>query len=41
MKRVLVIDDEIHIRRLLRISLGKKEYDVFEAENGRCYIYPI
>ena len=34
MKRVLVIDDEIHIRRLLRISLGKKEYDVFEAENG-------
>jgi two-component system KDP operon response regulator KdpE len=34
MKRVLVIDDEIHIRRLLRISLGKKEYDVFEAKNG-------
>ncbi|HCE43926.1 MAG TPA: hypothetical protein DET40_10295 [Lentisphaeria bacterium] len=34
MKRVLVIDDEIHIRRLLRISLGKKEYDVFEAGNG-------
>ncbi|MFZ2656715.1 MAG: response regulator transcription factor [Victivallales bacterium] len=34
MKRVLVIDDEIHIRRLLKISLGKKEYDVYEAENG-------
>lgn len=34
MKRVLVIDDEVHIRRLLRITLGKKGYDVFEAEHG-------
>jgi two-component system, OmpR family, KDP operon response regulator KdpE len=34
MKRVLVIDDEILIRRLLRISLEKKGYDVFEAETG-------
>jgi two-component system KDP operon response regulator KdpE len=34
MKRVLVIDDEIQIRRLLRISLQKKEYDVFEAATG-------
>lgn len=34
MKRVLIIDDELQIRRLLKISLGKKDYDVFEAENG-------
>jgi two-component system, OmpR family, KDP operon response regulator KdpE len=34
MKRVLVIDDEIQIRRLLRISLQKKDYDVFEAATG-------
>ncbi len=34
MKRVLVIDDEVHIRRLLEISLGKKEYDVYGAETG-------
>jgi two-component system, OmpR family, KDP operon response regulator KdpE len=34
MKRVLVIDDEIQIRRLLRITLGKKEYDVYEAATG-------
>ncbi|MDA8427062.1 MAG: response regulator transcription factor [Treponema sp.] len=31
MKRVLVIDDEPQIRRLLTISLGKKDYEVFEA----------
>jgi two-component system KDP operon response regulator KdpE len=31
MKRVLIIDDEIQIRRLLRISLEKKEYAIFEA----------
>jgi len=34
MKRVLVIDDELPIRRLLKISLGKKEYDVHEAATG-------
>ncbi len=34
MKRVLVIDDEIQIRRLLRISLQKKDYEVFEAATG-------
>jgi two-component system KDP operon response regulator KdpE len=34
MKRVLVIDDEIQIRRLLKISLGKKGFAVFEAATG-------
>jgi two-component system KDP operon response regulator KdpE len=34
MKRVLVIDDEPQIRRLLSISLGKKGYDVSEAASG-------
>lgn len=34
MKRALIIDDENQIRRLLKISLEKKGYDVFEAEDG-------
>ncbi len=34
MKRVLIIDDELQIRRLLKISLEKKDYDVYEAETG-------
>jgi two-component system KDP operon response regulator KdpE len=32
--RALVIDDEIQLRRLLRIVLESKNYEVFEAENG-------
>jgi two-component system KDP operon response regulator KdpE len=35
MTRVLVIDDEIQIRRLLRISLEKQGFDVYEAETGK------
>ncbi len=34
MKRVLVVDDESQIRRLLRISLERKDFDVFEAATG-------
>jgi two-component system, OmpR family, KDP operon response regulator KdpE len=34
MKRVLIIDDEARIRRLLRISLEKKEFEAFEAATG-------
>ncbi|EKD26832.1 MAG: Two component transcriptional regulator, winged helix family [uncultured bacterium] len=34
MKRVLVIDDELQIRRLLKISLEKKDYHVFEAASA-------
>ncbi|TXT49216.1 MAG: two-component system OmpR family KDP operon response regulator KdpE [Spirochaetes bacterium] len=32
--RVLIIDDEEQIRRLISISLGSKGWEVFEAENG-------
>ena len=32
--RVLVIDDEARIRRLLSIALGSKGWEVFEAANG-------
>lgn len=32
--RVLVIDDEARIRRLLSIALGSKGWEVFEAPNG-------
>lgn len=32
--RVLVIDDEAQLRRLLRMALQGKNYEVYEAENG-------
>ena len=32
--RVLVVDDEARIRRLIAISLGSKGWEVFEASNG-------
>jgi two-component system KDP operon response regulator KdpE len=32
--RILVIDDELQIRRFLRISLSSQGYKVLEAENG-------
>lgn len=31
----LIIDDEIQIRRLLRMALESRDYAVYEAENGR------
>lgn len=31
---ILVIDDEVQIRRLLRLNLQSKSYDMIEAENG-------
>ena len=32
---MLIIDDEVSIRRLLRHSLDAKDYELLEAENGR------
>jgi len=32
--KALVIDDEIQLRRLLRMTLQDRGYEVFEAENG-------
>ena len=34
MRRVIVIDDEAQIRKLLRISLERKDFDVHEAASG-------
>ncbi len=34
MRRVLVIDDDSQIRRLLRLSLEIKDFEVFEASTG-------
>jgi len=34
-KRLLVVDDEDRIRRLLRMYLEKADYSIDEAENGR------
>jgi two-component system chemotaxis response regulator CheY len=33
--RVLVIDDEENVRRLIRVSLAKAGYDIIEAADGR------
>ena len=33
--RVLVVDDEAAIRRLLRVGLGRHGYDVLHAATGR------
>jgi two-component system KDP operon response regulator KdpE len=33
--KVLIIDDEIQIRRLLRITLEANDYNVLEVENGK------
>lgn len=33
--KVLIIDDELQIRRLLKITLEANDYNVIEAENGK------
>jgi len=38
---VLIVDDEIQIRRLLRISLDAAGYTVFEADTGRLGLAEI
>jgi two-component system chemotaxis response regulator CheY len=39
--RVLIVDDEENIRKLVRITLAKAGYDVIEAENGEKGIAAI
>lgn len=33
--KVLVVDDELHIRRLIHAALARADYAIFEAENAR------
>jgi two-component system KDP operon response regulator KdpE len=33
--KVLIVDDELHIRRLIRAALARADYAVVEAENAR------
>jgi two-component system, OmpR family, KDP operon response regulator KdpE len=33
--KVLVVDDELHIRRLIRAALERADYAIVEAENAR------
>jgi two-component system, chemotaxis family, chemotaxis protein CheY len=39
--RVLIVDDEENIRKLVRMALAKAGYDVIEAENGEKGIAAI
>lgn len=39
--KILVIDDEAQIRRMLRISLKSVDYEVIEAENGEVGLAAI
>ncbi|MDQ1266088.1 MAG: two-component system, OmpR family, operon response regulator KdpE [Bacteroidota bacterium] len=41
LENILVIDDEIQIRRLLKISLETSGYKVFEAENAKAGLQEI
>ncbi len=34
MARILVVDDEPHIRKLVAFSLQRRDHEVFEAEDG-------
>ena len=36
--KILVVDDESRMRKLVRDFLVKSEYDVIEAENGQCAV---
>jgi DNA-binding NtrC family response regulator len=35
MARILIIDDDVHILRMLRQTLERKGYEVIEASNGK------
>lgn len=35
MAKILVVDDEVNIRNILRDSLKKEEHEVFEASSGQ------
>ena len=35
MKKILIADDEAHIRELVAATLGSEKYEIFEASNGK------
>ena len=41
-KKILIIDDEAYIRRVIELKLKKKEYQIITAKNGKeglsCFI---
>jgi two-component system, OmpR family, KDP operon response regulator KdpE len=39
--KILVVDDEAPIRKLLRVGLSTQGYNLFEAENGRVAIEQV
>ena len=41
MKKILVVDDEITIRNLLKEFLSRKGYDVYTAPDGRAAIAKV
>ena len=41
MKRILIVDDEPHVIRVMRLSLERAGYEVFEAANGEIALQRI
>ena len=41
MKRILIVDDEPHVIRVMRLSLERAGYQVFEAGNGEIALQRI
>lgn len=35
MKKILIADDEAHIRELVATTLGIEQYEIYEAKNGK------
>lgn len=34
MKKILIVDDEMEIRKLVEVTLGSGDYEVLQAESG-------
>jgi CheY-like chemotaxis protein len=35
MKKILIVDDQIQIRKLVEVTLGANDYSIFQATNGQ------
>lgn len=40
-RRILVVDDELHIRRLVEVNLVREGYEIEQAENGEIALAKV